>query len=136
MSYEGNRVADRNRAARGWSAEGEVLAKPDEPIRDRISGRLRRNNIRDAQQLGRPIMNWARGNEWANNYNFAMRVRTGTINDYAAMGLSKLQFYRPKTYRYQEEQKAIEGWRCVRLPCTISRRSCRTGQSAQGLFDT
>jgi len=61
--------------------------------------------------LGRPIMKWARENDWAKNYNFAMRVKTHTIFGFLRLWtLSKMRFYRPKTYRYSEEQAAIEWW--------------------------
>jgi indolepyruvate ferredoxin oxidoreductase beta subunit len=40
-----------------------------------------------------------------------MRVRSHTIFGFLRMWiLSKLRFYRPSTYRYSQEQTAIEGW--------------------------
>ena len=115
MSYEDIiRVADlKSRRSRMERVRAEVLAKPDEPIR--VTEFLKpgfdeMTSVMPAW-LGRPIMNWARGNAWASNYNFAMRVRTNTINGFLRLWtLSKLRFYRPRTYRYAEEQKAIEGW--------------------------
>ena len=115
MSYEDIiRVADlKSRRSRMERVRADVLAKPDEPIRVTEFLKPGFDEITSVMPswLGRPIMNWARGNEWANNYNFAMRVRTDTINGFMRLWtLSKLRFYRPKTYRYHEEQEAIEGW--------------------------
>ena len=90
--------------------------------RDRISEtRLRRNNIRCP--LAGADHELGIGNEWANNYNFAMRANRHDQRIMRLWTLSKLRFYRPKTYRYHEEQEAIEGWLDTvgrRLPCTIS----------------
>tara|TARA_B100000676_G_scaffold313180_1_gene392013 strand:- start:299 stop:1849 length:1551 start_codon:yes stop_codon:yes gene_type:complete len=115
MSYEDIiRVADlKSRRSRMERVRADVLAKPDEPIHvtEFLKPGFDEMTSVMPSWLGRPIMNWARGKEWANNYNFAMRVRTDTINGFMRLWtLSKLRFYRPKTYRYQEEQKAIEGW--------------------------
>ncbi|MGB0629147.1 MAG: indolepyruvate oxidoreductase subunit beta family protein [Alphaproteobacteria bacterium] len=115
MSYEDIiRVADlKSRRSRMERVRAEVLAKPDEPIHVTEflkPGFYEMTSVMPAW-LGRPIMNWARGNAWASNYNFAMRVRTNTVNGFLRLWtLSKLRFYRPRTYRYAEEQKAIEGW--------------------------
>ena len=115
MSYEDIiRVADlKTRRSRMDRVRAEVLAKPGEPIRlteflkpgfDEITSVM-------PSWLGRPIMNWARSNKWASNYNFAMRVRTNTIYGFLRLWiLSKLRFYRPRTYRFGEEQKAIITW--------------------------
>ena len=115
MSYEDIiRVADlKTRRSRMDRVRAEVLAKPGEPIRlteflkpgfDEITSVM-------PSWLGRPIMNWAHRNKWASNYNFAMRVRTNTIYGFLRLWiLSKLRFYRPRTYRFVEEQKAIITW--------------------------
>ena len=115
MSYEDIiRVADlKSRRSRMNRVRAEVLAKPDEPIHVTEFLKPGFDEITSVMPtwLGRPIMNWANGNEWARNYNFAMRVRTNTINGFLRLWtLSRLRFYRPRTYRYKEEQTAIEAW--------------------------
>ncbi|PPR09765.1 MAG: hypothetical protein CFH41_02148 [Alphaproteobacteria bacterium MarineAlpha11_Bin1] len=115
MSYEDIiRVADlKSRRSRIQRVREEVLAKPDEPIQVTEFLKPGFDEMTSVMPtwLGRPIMNWARENEWASNYNFAMRVRTNTINGFLRLwALSKLRFYRPRTYRYSEEQKSIGIW--------------------------
>ena len=115
MSYEDIiRVADlKSRRSRFQRVRTEVMAKENEPVHMTEflkPGFDEFTSIMPAW-LGRPIMNWAMGNNWAKNYNFAMRVRTHTIFGFVRVwGLSKLRFYRTRTYRYSQEQQAIEGW--------------------------
>lgn len=115
MTYEDIiRVADlKSRRSRMERVRTEVLATLDEPIRVTEFLKPGFDEITSVMPswLGRPIMDWARGNKWASNYNFAMRVRTNTITGFLRLWmLSKLRFYRPRTYRFVEEQKAIEAW--------------------------
>jgi len=115
MSYEDIiRVADlKSRRSRFERIRTEVVAKAGEPVHmtEFLKPGFDEFTSIMPSWLGRPIMNWAMGNDWANNYNFAMRVRTHTIFGFVRVwGLSKLRFYRPKTYRFSQEQPAIEGW--------------------------
>ena len=115
MSYEDIiRVADlKSRRSRFQRVRTEVMAKTDEPVymSEFLKPGFDEFTSIMPSWLGRPIMNWAMGNNWAKNYNFAMRVRTHTIFGFVRVwGLSKLRFYRPKTYRFSQEQPAIEGW--------------------------
>ena len=115
MSYEDIiRVADlKSRRSRFQRVRSEVMAKTDEPVymTEFLKPGFDEFTSIMPSWLGRPIMNWAMGNNWAKNYNFAMRVRTHTIFGFVRVwGLSKLRFYRPKTYRFSQEQPAIEGW--------------------------
>ena len=115
MSYEDIiRVADlKSRRSRFERIRTEVMAKAGEPVHmtEFLKPGFDEFTSIMPSWLGRPIMNWAMGNDWAKNYNFAMRVRTNTIFGFVRVwGLSKLRFYRPKTYRYSQEQPAIEGW--------------------------
>lgn len=115
MSYEDIiRVADlKSRRSRFERIRTEVMAKKDEPVHmtEFLKPGFDEFTSIMPSWLGRPIMNWAMGNDWAKNYNFAMRVRTNTIFGFVRVwGLSKLRFYRPKTYRFSQEQPAIEGW--------------------------
>ena len=115
MSYEDIiRIADlKSRSSRMERLRGEVAAKPDEPVRITEFLKPGFDEFTSVMPpwLGRPVMNWARGNDWAKGFNFAMRVRTDTIWGFLRLWtLSKLRFYRPRTYRYAEEQRAIETW--------------------------
>jgi indolepyruvate ferredoxin oxidoreductase beta subunit len=115
MSYEDIiRVADlKSRRSRFERIRTEVMAKAGEPVHmtEFLKPGFDEFTSIMPSGLGRPIMNWAMGNDWAKNYNFAMRVRTNTIFGFVRVwGLSKLRFYRPKTYRYSQEQPTIEGW--------------------------
>ncbi|MEC7488266.1 MAG: indolepyruvate oxidoreductase subunit beta family protein [Pseudomonadota bacterium] len=115
MSYEDIiRVADlKSRRSRMQRVRAEVIARPDEPVRVTEFLKPGFDEVTSVMPpwLGRPIMNWARGNNWAKDFNFAMRVRSNTINGFFRLwALSKLRFYRPKTFRYAEEQNAINAW--------------------------
>lgn len=115
MSYEDIiRVGDlKSRRSRMNRVRTEVMAKNSEPVyvTEFLKPGFDEFTSIMPVWMGRPIMNWARGNDWAKNYNFSMRVKTHTIFGFLRLwGLSKMRFYRPKTYRYSEEQAAIEGW--------------------------
>ena len=115
MSYEDIiRVGDlKSRRSRMNRVRTEVMAKNSEPVyvTEFLKPGFDEFTSIMPVWLGRPVMNWARGNDWARNYNFAMRVKTHTIFGFLRLWtLSKMRFYRPKTYRYSEEQAAIEGW--------------------------
>lgn len=115
MSYEDIiRVADlKSRGSRMNRVRTEVMARNSEPVyvTEFLKPGFDEFTSIMPVWLGRPIMNWARGNDWAKNYNFAMRVKTHTIFGFLRLWtLSKMRFYRPKTYRYSQEQTAIEEW--------------------------
>ncbi len=115
MSYEDIiRISDlKSRRSRMERLRGEVAAKPGEPVRITEFLKPGFDEFTSVMPpwLGRPIMNWARGNDWAKDFNFAMRVRTDTIWGFLRLRtLSKLRFFRPRTYRYAEEQRMIESW--------------------------
>ena len=115
MSYEDIiRISDlKSRRSRMERLRGEVAAKPGEPVRITEFLKPGFDEFTSVMPpwLGRPIMNWARGNDWAKDFNFAMRVRTDTIWGFLRLRtLSKLRFFRPRTYRYAEEQRMIEAW--------------------------
>lgn len=115
MSYEDIiRVADlKSRRTRFERIRKEVMAKDDEPVRMTEFFKPGFDEFTSIMPpaLGRPIMRWASGNDRARNFNFAMRIRSDTIFGYLRLwGLTKLRFYRPRTFRYAEEQAAIGTW--------------------------
>lgn len=115
MSYEDIiRVADlKSRRTRMDRIRKEVMARPGEPIHVTEFLKPGFDEITSVMPpaLGRRILAWSQRSEKRRNFNFAMRVRTNTVFGFVRLwGLSKLRFYRPKTFRYSEEQTAIERW--------------------------
>ena len=115
MSYEDIiRVADlKARRTRFERMRTEVMARPDEPVHITEFLKPGFDEITSIMPpwMGRPIMSWAKGNTWARDFNFAMRVRSDTVFGFVRLwGLSRLRFYRPRTFRYAEEQAAIAAW--------------------------
>lgn len=115
MSYEDIiRVADlKSRRSRMERVRRDVVAGDAEPVRvtEFLKPGFEEFTSVMPPWLGRPIMNWARGNGWARGFHFAMRVRTDTVFGFLRLwALAKLRFYRPKSFRYAEEQRAIEDW--------------------------
>lgn len=115
MSYEDIiRVADlKSRRSRMQRIRNEVLAKPDEPIHVTEFLKPGFDEITSIMPpgLGRKVLAWSERSEKRRNFNFAMRVRTNTIFGFIRLwGLSKMRFYRPRTFRFSEEQTAIDAW--------------------------
>lgn len=115
MSYEDIiRVADlKSRERRMDRVRADVMAGENEPVRvtEFLKPGFEEMTSIMPPWMGRPIMNWARANRWARRFHFAMRVRTDTIFGFGRLWtLSKLRGYRPRTYRYAEEQRVIERW--------------------------
>ncbi len=115
MSYEDIiRVADlKSRRSRFRRVRAEVMAKPGEPVRmtEFLKPGFDEFTSIMPPWLGHPIMNWAETNAWARSYNMAMRVRTDTIFGFLRLWfLARLRFYRPRTFRYTQEQAMIGAW--------------------------
>ncbi len=115
MSYEDIiRVADlKSRARRMDRVRADVMAKESEPVHvtEFLKPGFEEMTSVMPPWLGRPIMNWARANRWASRFHFAMRVRTDTVFGFARLWtLSRLRGYRPRTYRFAEEQRVIGRW--------------------------
>ncbi len=115
MSYEDIiRVADlKSRASRMARVRREVMARNGEPLHVTEFLKPGFDELTSVMPpwLGQPIMNWAKRTEGRRTFHMAMRVRTDTVFGFLRLwGLSKLRFYRPKTYRYAEEQATVETW--------------------------
>jgi indolepyruvate ferredoxin oxidoreductase beta subunit len=115
MSYEDViRVAqakiDPGRRAR---IAADMGAKPDEPLR--ITEFLK-PGIEEfcsilPPKLARRILNEAERRGWLARLHFGMEVNSASISGFLRFWLlAKLKRFRPGTYRYQEEQRAIEAW--------------------------
>jgi indolepyruvate ferredoxin oxidoreductase, beta subunit len=62
-------------------------------------------------RLARSILGFAERHPALGRAHWGMSVKTTTIFGYLRChGLAKLRPYRPKTFRYREEQRAIEAW--------------------------
>ena len=115
MSYEDIiRVADlKSRASRMQRLRTEVGADPAQPVRvtEFLKPGFEEFTSVMPPWLGRRVMVWARRNRWARGFNLAMRVRTDTIFGFLRLWLlARLRVWRRRTYRYAEEQAAIEDW--------------------------
>jgi len=61
--------------------------------------------------LGKKLVSWAERRGKLDAYNVGMHIRTSSVWGYLLMrSLAWLKPWRPKTYRYREEQHLIDGW--------------------------
>jgi indolepyruvate ferredoxin oxidoreductase beta subunit len=71
--------------------------------------------------LARPLLTLADRLGWRRRLHLAMRVKANSINGYLRLRLlAGLRRWRPFTWRWQEEQRAIESWLAdIRTACAI-----------------
>jgi len=61
--------------------------------------------------LARRILGWSVRKGWLNRVYWGMEINTVSVTGYLRFWLlSRLRSWRPRTYRFGEEQKAIEAW--------------------------
>jgi indolepyruvate ferredoxin oxidoreductase beta subunit len=61
--------------------------------------------------LARPILAFAENRKWLARANWGMEINTASITGYLRFWLlAKLRRFRPGTYRFAQEQRAIEAW--------------------------
>jgi indolepyruvate ferredoxin oxidoreductase beta subunit len=61
--------------------------------------------------LARRILGWAGRHEWLARAHWGMEVNTASVSGYLRFFLlAKLRHYRPRTWRFHEEQREIETW--------------------------
>jgi indolepyruvate ferredoxin oxidoreductase, beta subunit len=61
--------------------------------------------------LAKPIINMAQRRGWLDTIHWGMEIKTNTVFGYLRlMVLAKLRRFRPRSYRYAEEQAAIVAW--------------------------
>jgi indolepyruvate ferredoxin oxidoreductase alpha subunit len=61
--------------------------------------------------LARPILWWAHKRGWTGRVHFEMKVKTTSIRGFLRfLMLAKLKGWRPRGYRYKQEQKRIDDW--------------------------
>ncbi len=61
--------------------------------------------------LGRGLMNWSGKKPGRRDFHFAMRIKTNTVSGYVRLWLlAKFRWWRPRTYRFAEEQAETVAW--------------------------
>ncbi|MDH3319334.1 MAG: 2-oxoacid:acceptor oxidoreductase family protein [Betaproteobacteria bacterium] len=115
MSYEDIiRVADlKTRRSRFARVRQEVGAKDGEPVImiDYLKPGLDEMASLLPPFLGRRLLSWAGARGKLDAYNVGLHVKTSGIGGYLLMrSLAWLKPWRPRTYRYREEQALIERW--------------------------
>ena len=115
MAYEDIiRVADlKTRASRFARVRREVGAKEHEPVVviDYLKPGIEEFASVLPAPLGRRLVDWAVRRGKLDAYNVGMHIRTSSPWGYLMVrSLAWLKPWRPRSYRYQEEQKLIERW--------------------------
>jgi indolepyruvate ferredoxin oxidoreductase beta subunit len=90
----------------------------------------------------RRIMAWAERTGRLGRWHWSMHVRTTTVSGFLRLWLlSKLRWWRPRTWRYAEEQAQITRWlesitRAVPLGCDLAREIAECARLVKGYGDT
>jgi indolepyruvate ferredoxin oxidoreductase beta subunit len=115
MSYEDViRVADlKTRPERFAKVRAEIRAKPDEPVRmteflkpgiDEVSAVLPRG-------LGHALERWAERRGLRERLHLKMRLKSTSVNGFVRLWLlARMRVLRRRSFRFAEEQRAIEQW--------------------------
>jgi indolepyruvate ferredoxin oxidoreductase beta subunit len=115
MSYEDViRVADlKTRPGRQQRVRSEVRARPGDIVRvvDFLKPGVEELCSVLPPALGRRLHDLARRRGWAGRLNVGMRIRSTNISGYLLLRtLASLRWWRPYTWRFQEETARIERW--------------------------
>jgi indolepyruvate ferredoxin oxidoreductase beta subunit len=115
MAYEDIiRVADlKTRSSRFERVRREVGAKPHEPVVviDYLKPGIEEFASVLPAFLGRKLVAWAERRGKLDAYNVGMHIKTSSLSGYLLVrSLAWLKPWRPKSYRYREEQQLIDGW--------------------------
>jgi indolepyruvate ferredoxin oxidoreductase, beta subunit len=115
MCYEDIiRVADlKTRASRFARVRREVGAKEHEPVVviDYLKPGVEEFASILPGFLGKRLISWAERRGKLDAYNVGMHIKTSSIFGYLLVrSLAWLKAWRPRSYRYQEEQRLIERW--------------------------
>jgi indolepyruvate ferredoxin oxidoreductase, beta subunit len=61
--------------------------------------------------IARPITAIAERRGWIDRFHWGMEIKTNSVSGYLRLlALARLRRFRPRSFRYQEEQHAIEAW--------------------------
>ncbi len=115
MSYEDViRVAQAKiDPARMARIAAEMGAKPDEPlaVTEFLKPGIEEMCSILPPALARPILRTAERRAWLRRLHWGMEVNTASISGYLRFWLlARLRGWRPKSYRFEIEQRAIESW--------------------------
>lgn len=115
MSYEDIiRVADLKSRVERWDrVRNEVGAKTSEPmvVTEFLKPGYEEISSVMPPGMGRALINWAQKSEKRRNFHFAMRVKTNTFFGYFRLwALARMKWWRPKTFRFSEENAEIVRW--------------------------
>ena len=115
MSYEDIiRVADlKTRASRFERVRRETGAKAGEPVVviDYLKPGVEEFASVLPASLGRRLVQWAERRGKLDAYNVGMHIKTSSMLGYLMVrSLAWLKPWRPRSYRYAEEQRLIERW--------------------------
>jgi indolepyruvate ferredoxin oxidoreductase beta subunit len=115
MSYEDViRVAQAKiDPARMRRIAAEIGAKPGEPftVTEFLKPGIEEMCSILPPALARRILASAERREWLARAHWAMEVNTASVSGFLRFWLlAKLRWWRPRSYRYQEEQRTIEAW--------------------------
>ncbi|HKA73511.1 MAG TPA: indolepyruvate oxidoreductase subunit beta family protein, partial [Xanthobacteraceae bacterium] len=92
---------------------GELKIKPGEPftITEFLKPGIEELCSLLPPRLARPILDWSARRGWLGRVYWGMEVKTTSISGYLRFWLlAKLRRWRPRSHRFQEEQKAIDSW--------------------------
>jgi indolepyruvate ferredoxin oxidoreductase beta subunit len=123
--------------------EGEIGAK-DQPY---VITEFLKPGIEELCQvlpprLARAIVGFSDRRGWLGTVYFGMELKTTTVWGYLRFwGLAKLRRFRPKSWRYAEEQAAIESWLALviaaaRLSAALAREVAECARLIKGYGDT
>jgi indolepyruvate ferredoxin oxidoreductase beta subunit len=115
MAYEDIvRVADlKTRASRFERVRREVGAREGEPVVviDYLKPGIEEFASVLPTFLGRRLVSWAERRGKLDAYNVGMHIKTSSLSGYLLVrALAWLKPWRPRSYRYGEEQRLIERW--------------------------
>ena len=125
MSYEDViRVADlKSRPERFERVRKEVRAKPDEPVVviDYLKPGAEEFSSILPPALGAKFLAWAERTGRLRSLNIGLHIKTSSVLGYLMMrSLAWLKPWRPRSYRYAQEQALIERW--LGEVCTAAKR--------------
>jgi indolepyruvate ferredoxin oxidoreductase beta subunit len=146
MSFEDViRVAQVKVSAERFArVRAEVRAKGHEPlvITEHFKPGLEEICAVLPPRLARRIMAWAERTGRLGKWHWSMHVRTTSVSGFLRLWLlSKLRWWRPRTWRYAEEQAQIERWldavrRAMPLNLELAREIAECARLIKGYGDT
>jgi len=91
----------------------ELKIKPDEPfaVTEFLKPGIEEMCSILPPRLARPILAWSERRGWLGRVYWGMEIKTTSVTGYLRFWvLAKLRRFRPRSYRFAEEQAAIEAW--------------------------